>query len=111
MRHSAAPGQLTNRPTAHPVAKRRSSWAGVPKGALVLDDPDQMTAQQRHHEIATIFVAGVLRLRHRPELDAGSLTQIQAESSQNGLDVSADAPSLCENPLPVNNPVPFATHP
>lgn len=80
------------RQTALPVAKRRSLWAQLPPGAPMLDDPDQMTVQQRHDEITTILATGILRLRNRRHLAPDSLRQINADSDQNGLEVSRDMP-------------------
>lgn len=61
--------------------KRGPSIAnGAGRGA----DPDELSPQQRLHEIAAILAKGVLRLRHR-RLSDGILTQSTAER----LEVSA----------------------
>lgn len=58
----------------------------------MLDDPDQMTPEQRHDEIAAILAEGVLRLRRRVPLAPESLCQIESESDQNCLEVSRNTP-------------------
>lgn len=57
----------------------------------MLDDPDQMTPQQRFDEIATILAAGILRLRRhccatQPTIAANT------ESDQNCLEVFGETP-------------------
>ena len=58
----------------------------------MLDDPEQMTVQQRQDEIATILATGILRLRARRHLAPDSLQQIDTDSGQNCLEVSRDMP-------------------
>lgn len=58
----------------------------------MLDDPDQMSPQQRNDEIAAILAEGVLRLRRRAHLAPDSLHQIDVDSGQNCLEVSRDTP-------------------
>lgn len=65
----------------------------------MLDDPEQMTPEQRRDEIAAILAEGVLRLRRHVQLAPVSLDQIAAESGQNCLEVSADIPLHGRNGL------------
>jgi hypothetical protein len=52
-------------------------------------DPDQITADDRVAEVATILAAAVLRLRRRHALATPS-PQISSDSAQTGLEVPAD---------------------
>ena len=58
----------------------------------MLDDPDQMTAEQRTNEIADILATAFLRHHARRHLCPESLQQITEDSSQNCLEVSCDMP-------------------
>lgn len=58
----------------------------------MLDDPDQMTAEQRSNEIADILATAFLRYQARQHLCPESLPQINEDSTQNCLEVSRDMP-------------------
>ena len=55
------------------------------------DDPGQMTAEQRSHEIASILAAGLLRLQQRPTSspESGRTCQDPSESGTSGLELPA----------------------
>lgn len=57
----------------------------------MLDDPDQMTPQQRFDEIAAILAPGIIRLRRHPCAAQPTIPR-ETESDQNGLEVFGKTP-------------------
>jgi hypothetical protein len=58
-----------------------------------LDDPDEMTPQQRLVEVASILTAGYLRLKTRPKPSIGS------DSPNSFIDKGLDVPGHPSPPL------------
>ena len=56
------------------------------------DDPGQMTAEQRSHEIASILAAGLLRLKKHADFSAKfrQVCRNPQESATGGLEVSGE---------------------
>jgi hypothetical protein len=57
-----------------------------------LNDPDQLTPQQRCDEVAAILADGLLRARRRRHLDPLSLVPERADSAATGLEVPGELP-------------------
>ncbi len=57
-----------------------------------LNDPNELTAQQRRDEVAALLADGLLRARGRLCLDPLSLVPERADSAATGLEVPGDSP-------------------